>query len=477
MHRITPTTNKKYIKKAVKDEHLKKVLLNATLSTVSSRQAIIDLMPYWEQLRRKTHDIKRDVIEHLDKYLEQFEKNCIANGLMVHWAKDAKEANDIILKLAADNDVRTVVKSKSLTTEEIGLNYTLAENDIRVFETDLGEFIVQLAGQIPSHLIIPALHLSREDIGKVFAEKLECEYTDDPVELLHIARATLRRQFLTADMGISGANFAVADTGCICIVENEANAHLTTSLPRVHVAVVGIEKIIPSIKDLSYFLKLLPPNATGQKISTYVNFIGATARRVTGEGPEQVHIILLDNGRSEVLKDAELRQTLFCIRCGACLNVCPVYQHIGGHAYGWVYMGPIGINLIPQYLGLEVGKKSPYLCSLCRACEEVCSTKIDLPGHILHLRNSIIRAGKGNFIERIGMKLWAFAANHPRLYRFGSWFPAKLQRLLPGGMRFPAPGYFRERILPRFDYKGFRNKYKKYVRQSGNDANKQRDNS
>jgi len=459
--KMTPLKTKKYAKKAVKNQELKKALLSATKSTVESRQEIIDQLPYWEQLRQKAHDIKKQTIENLDKYLEQFESNCGKNGIQVHWAENSEDAQNIILRLAEENNVRTIVKSKSLTTEEIGLNKALLDNDIQTFETDLGEFIVQLMGQIPSHLIIPALHLTRQDIGKLFSEKFGCEYTEEPSELLDIARAKLRELFLSADMGISGANFGIADTGCICILENEANAHFVTSLPKIHVAVMGIEKIIPSLDTLPYFLKLLPTNATGQKISTYVNFIGEPSSDKLSEGPEQVHIILLDNGRSRILQEPSLREALFCIRCGACLNVCPVYQQIGGHAYGWVYMGPIGINLIPLFLGFSEGRYSPSLCSLCRACQEVCSTNIDLTEHILELRNRIVRAGYNSKIEQIGLSLWAFFARHPFLYRFASSLPRILQRLLPKGTGFPAPGYTRKRCLPPFDVKGFRKRFYK----------------
>jgi len=348
-----------------------------------------------------------------------------------------------------------------LTTEEIHLNKLLIENGIEALETDLGEYIVQLNEQIPSHLIIPALHLSRRDVGKLFAEKLGVDYTEDPVQLLRIARAKLREKFLSADMGISGVNFAIAKAGCFCIVENEANAHLTITLPKIHVAVMGIEKLIPDFSSLPYFLKVLPPSATSQKSSTYVNFVGGPSRSKYGEGPEEVHLVLLDNGRSRILRDAQLRETLFCIRCGACLNVCPVYQQIGGHAYGWVYMGPIGITLIPQFLGEATGKYAPYLSSLCGACFNTCPMRINIPHHLLKLRKRIVESGNTIIIERLGMSVWAFLARHPHLYRLVTWFPAKIQQLFPKDKSFPVPGYGKERSFGRFDAKGFRKRYKK----------------
>lgn len=456
---VSPLQTKGLIKDALKNSSVRLAVLNATDSSVISRQKIIDQIPYWQDLRSKAHSIKKDVIENLDKYLEQFEENCTKNGIVVHWAKDSKEARNIIFEIAQTNHVKKIVKSKSLTTEEIHLNDFLIEKGIETLETDLGEYIVQLNEQIPSHLIIPAMHLSRKDIGRLFSKKLGIEYTEEPVELLKIARKILREKFLSADMGITGINFAFASSGSFCIVENEANAHNTLSLPKIHVAVMGLEKIIPDVKMLPYFLKLLPPSATGQKSSTYVNFIGGLSRNKFGEGPEQVHIILLDNGRTKVLKDPKLRETLFCIRCGACLNVCPIYQQIGGHAYGWVYMGPIGATLIPQYLGEAEGKYSPFLSSLCGACYDVCPVKIDLPHHLLTLRNKIVESGNTKVIDKLGFKIWSFFASRPKLYRAASIIPAKLQKLLSKDCSFPVPGYYKERKFARFDSKGFRKQF------------------
>ncbi|MBD3291236.1 iron-sulfur cluster-binding protein [candidate division KSB1 bacterium] len=457
---VTPVNTKKYVRNALADVDMRKSVDKATQSTVDARQAIIDQTPYWEELRFKTHSIKKNVMDNLDTYLTEFEKHCQENGIQVHWASDAAEAREIILRLARENKVKKIVKSKSLTTEEMHLNQALIDNNIETLETDLGEYIIQLMEQIPSHLIIPALHLSRKDVGKLFHEKLGTEYTDEPTELLKIARAKLREKFLTADMGISGVNFGIAGAGAFCIVENEANAHLTMTLPKIHVAVMGIEKLIPKLSDLPYFLKLLAPNATGQKSSTYVNIIGGPLRDRFGEGSEEVHLVLMDNGRSRILRDPSLRETLFCIRCASCLNACPVYQQIGGHAYGWVYMGPIGITLIPQYLGEKVGSTSPYLSTLCSACFDACPMRIRLPDHILKLRNRIVENSNPPLTERIGMALWGFLAKHPRLYRVATWFPGKAQQLLPGDRTFPLPGYARKRAFARFDAKGFRNRFK-----------------
>lgn len=441
------------------DTNLRSAVRKATESTVDSRRNIINQIPYWEQLREKVYSIKKDAIENLDKYLVQFEENCVKNNINVHWALDAEEARKIIFDIAQRTNSTKIVKSKSLTTEEIYLNKFLTDSNIEVLETDLGEYIVQLNGQIPSHLIIPAMHLSRKDIGKLFSDKLGVPYTEEPVELLKIARKILREKFLNADIGISGANFAFASSGSFCVVENEANAHLTISLPKVHIALMGIEKLIPDKKLLPYFLKLLPPSATGQRSSTYVNFIGGPTRQKYGEGPEEVHIILLDNGRTKILQDAQLRETLFCIRCGACLNACPVYQQIGGHAYGWVYMGPIGSTLIPQYLGEAEGKYSPFLSSLCGACGEVCPVKINLPKHLLKLRNRVVESHSNKLFDRIAFRIYSSLLTKPKLYRVLTKFPIYLQKLMPGGRPLPVPGYYGKREFALFDRKGFRRRY------------------
>lgn len=456
---LRASQTKEYIKSALKNDGLRQAVDKATQTALSKRADKVRQIPYWEELRHKAHAVKRQVMEHLDEYLVTFEEQCRKNGIQVHWAANAEEARQIVLRIAQENHVRTVVKSKSLTTEEIHLNKFLISHSIETLETDLGEYIVQLLDQIPSHLTAPALHLTRKDVGKIFHEKLDVPYTEEPTELLAIARAKLREKFLGADMGISGVNFAVADSGCFVVVENEANARLTIGLPKIHVAVMGIEKLIPSFAELPVFLKLLPVSATGQKQTVYVNVVGGPLSRINGEGPEQVHVILLDNGRSKILGDPQLRETLFCIRCGACLNVCPIYQQVGGHAYGWVYMGPIGATLIPQYLGTLEGRYAPFVSSLCGACFQICPLRINIPHHLLRLRNDVVVAGHALKAEKIAIKAWAFLAKHPALYRLATWFPGKLQRLHL--KPFPAPGYAKKRSLGTFDAKGFRKRFLK----------------
>ncbi len=463
--KLRPRHTKRYLHAALRDERLRSAVDKATQTALAKRAEKVAAEPQWEALRRRARLVKRRVIEHLDHYLQTFEERCRSNGIEVHWAADAAEAQRIILKIARRNNVRTVVKSKSLTTEEIHLNSFLIEQGIETLETDLGEFIVQLLDQIPSHLTAPALHLTRRDVGKVFHEKLGVPYTEEPTELLSIARAKLREKFLTADMGISGVNFAIAEEGCFAVVENEANARLSIGLPKIHVAVMGIEKLIPSFDDLPVFLKLLPPSATGQKQTVYVNIVGGPLHAICGEGPQQVHLVLLDNGRTNILADPQLRETLYCIRCGACLNVCPIYQQVGGHAYGWVYMGPIGVTLIPQFLGTDEGRDSPFVSSLCGACREICPLAIDIPHHLLKLRHRVVENGRSPFLERMIIRLWAAIAERPRLYRAAAAVPAFLQRLFPGP--FPAPGYFKERSLGRMDEKGFRRRFMEHQKRNG----------
>lgn len=469
---LKASQTKFYIKQALKNDALRAAVDKATQTAMAKRAAIIETIPYWEELRHRAHAIKRDVIEHLDSYLQQFEQQAQANGLQVHWAMDAHEAREIIYDIAEKNNVKTVVKSKSLTTEEIHLNTFLTDHGIEVLETDLGEYIIQLLGHIPSHLTAPALHLSRQEIGKIFHEKLGVDYTDDPSELLGIARTRLRSTFLAADMGISGVNFAIAESGCLTIVENEANARLTIGLPKVYIAVMGIEKLLPSFRELTVFLKLLAPSATGQKQTVYVNIVGGPLHTQLGEGPEQVHVILLDNGRSKILADPQLRETLFCIRCGACLNACPIYQQVGGHAYGWVYMGPIGATLIPQFLGEKEGRFAPFVSSLCGACFFACPVRINIPQHLLKLRNKVVKAGDSTVIEHIGFKVWAFLARHPSLYRLVTRFPGAVQQLYK--KPFPVPGYTKERAVGVFDGKGFKKRFTELEKMSRQSAFKRR---
>ena len=430
MNHLSSETFKENARAALADVQLRGALKNATSLFGERRKAAAASLPNWEDLRSQARAIKDEVLSHLDRYLEEFVGNAESRGAIIHWARDAAEANSIICGLAAERNARIVVKSKSMTTEETHLNDALEAAGMQVVETDLGEYIIQLAGEPPSHIIAPAIHKTRRQIGELFTSELGMPPTDDVAEMTRTARATLRDRFAAADLGISGVNFAIAETGTIVIVENEGNIRLTTSLPRIHIAVMGIEKVIPLFADLDVFLKLLPRSGTGQSLTTYQSFITGIKHRPTDEGPDELHIVLLDNGRSRMLAHPVTRQSLACIRCGACLNACPVYQQVGGHAYGSVYPGPIGAVITPQLMGIEKAAQLPYASSLCGACREVCPVKIDIPRLLLHLRGEI-SPRKGSFAERFAFKVWARVMTSPALYRMSSVAGRILQRVVP----------------------------------------------
>jgi L-lactate dehydrogenase complex protein LldF len=357
----------------------------------------------------------------------------------MHWARDGVEVSNIIIRLLHERNAKRVVKSKSMATEEIHLNAALEAAGIETVETDLGEWIIQLANETPSHIVVPAIHKSKKQIAELFADKIGIEATDDVARLTGAARRVLRQRFAEADAGISGVNFGVAETGTILILENEGNIRLTTSLPKIHIAVMGIEKVIPRLSDLDVFLKLLPRSGTGQQLTAYQSLITGTRKRSEDEGPEELHIILMDNGRSRMLAHPVTRQSLACIRCGACLNACPVYQQIGGHAYGSVYPGPIGAVITPQLIGIGKASQLPYASSLCGACREVCPVKIDIPALLLHLRAEVVEgtasgtAGqkgpvKRKFAERLVFRLYAWAWSNPKLYESSTRIARFFQR-------------------------------------------------
>jgi L-lactate dehydrogenase complex protein LldF len=417
---------------ALADGQLRGALRHATTLFGERRRAALATVPDWEGARDRARAIKDETLAHLDRYLEEFTANAERAGAQVHWARDAAEACDIIGRIAQQRGARTVVKSKSMASEEIHLNAALARRGIEPVETDLGEYIVQLAGETPSHIVVPAIHKTRAQIAALFADKLGIALSDDVATLAAAARQALRRRFAEADLGISGVNFAVAETGTILILENEGNARLTTSLPRTHVALMGIEKVIPRFADLEVFLQLLPRSGTGQALTAYQSLLTGTKRRPEDEGPDELHIVLLDNGRSHMLASAVTRQTLACIRCGACLNACPVYRQIGGHAYGSVYPGPIGAVLTPQLLGTGRSSELPYASSLCGACRDVCPVKIDIPAVLLHLRALAVDggAGKRRLLERLAFWAYATVMARPRLLE---WLvrAARTLRILP----------------------------------------------
>jgi L-lactate dehydrogenase complex protein LldF len=424
-------------------------------------------MDDWQALREAASAIRRHTLANLDGYLEQVEAQVQAAGGQVHWAEDAAAARAAVLEIAAEHGVALAVKVKSMATEEIGLNAALEAAGIEVFETDLGEFIIQLMGTGPSHIIVPAVHLKKEEIAALFTARLGVAAPPDPQRLTAIARTTLREKFLAAQMGISGANFLVAETGTLVIVTNEGNGRMCTTLPELHVAVVGIDKVVPDWESLTVLLKLLARSATGQKLSAYTAFITGP-RRAAGEfGPAAFHLVLLDNGRSRILADPLRRETLKCIRCGCCLNVCPVYQQVGGFAYGWFISGPVGAIFTPQILGTEAAAELPFASTLCGACADVCPVKVPIPELLLSLRQEVVE-GRADAPPRVAgglrvvSRLGAAALARPWLYKFGTRLLPSVQRPWRRGdwlpvLPPPLARWTRVRPLPRLggDFRGW----------------------
>jgi len=370
---------------ALGDSQLRHNLRNATTTIRDKRARVVAEVPDWEELREAGRAIKADVMARLDEYLVQFEESVHAAGGTVHWARDAAEANRIVLDVARSHGADELVKVKSLTTDEIQLNDALAAGGVQAVETDFAELILQLDGDWSSHILVPAIHRNRAEIRDLFVRTIARgqDLSDAPSELAETARVYLREKFLSAKLGVSGATFGVAETGTVVVVESEGNGRMCTTLPAVLVTVLGIEKLVPRFADLEVFLQLLPRSSTGERMNPYTSlWTGVTA----ADGPQELHVVLLDNGRTNVLADETGRQALHCIRCSACLNVCPVYARTGGHAYGSVYPGPIGAILTPQLRGLEQAKSLPYASSLCGACYDACPVKIDIPTVLLHLR-------------------------------------------------------------------------------------------
>ena len=368
-----------------------------------------------------------DVLRDLPRQLEQFEARLIANGVQVHWAETGAAAADVVCDIARRNGVKRVAKAKSMISEEIHLNAALERAGLDVVETDLGEYIVQLANDRPSHIVAPIIHMTRGDVGRVMHEKINTPLTDDPATLGGYAREKLREVFLTADMGITGANFGIVETGTICLVTNEGNGRMVTTLPRVHVALIGIEKLVPTLADLMGLLKLLPRSATGQKLTAYTSLINGPRRAGDECGPQEVHVVLIDNGRTQ-LYEGECAEILGCIRCGACMNVCPVYTSIGGHAYGDTYPGPVGAVVTPGLRGLDAWADLPHASSLCGACREVCPVRLDIPRMLLTLRHATTRQHAPSWL-RHAMRGFATVVQRPALYRLANALARRVLRV------------------------------------------------
>ena len=409
------------VKKALSDDQLRKALGNMKAGFQDKRAATVAKLPEFQDLRDQGKAIKDDVLANLDYYLERFEDNVTKDGGQVHWARTSQEACDAILGICRDSGARIATKGKSMIAEEIGLNDYLEKNGMTPVETDLGEYIIQLRHEGPSHIIAPAIHLSKDQITDTFRRShthLDADRPlDEPRELTDEARTVLRQQFLNADVGITGANFLIAETGSTVIVTNEGNGDLTQNLPRVHIVIASIEKIVPTLEDASSILRLLARSATGQEYSVYTTFSSGPKRPDDIDGPDEFHVVILDNGRSDML-GTEAAEALRCIRCGACMNHCPVYGAIGGHAYGWVVPGPIGAALTPGLLGVEETRDLPNASTFCGKCEEVCPMKIPLPKIMHSWRVEEFDRGLTPPRQRFGLGSWAWVATRPRLYRW-----------------------------------------------------------
>ena len=397
------------------DPRLQAALKKLQSNFVKGRAERVAELDNFEEIRDAAAAIRDRALAHLDAYLEEFEKNATARGAVVHWAETADDVNRIVCEIAARHGVRMIAKSKSMVTEECGLNEALEAAGYEVIETDLGEYILQLANEHPSHIVAPVVHKSREEVSDLFALKHARPRKTDIAQLTREARDMLRPQFLAADMGVSGANFIIAETGSTLIVTNEGNGRMVTTLPRVHVAITGIEKVVPTLEDVSVLLRLLPRHGTGQSITNYISVTTGVRDAGASDGPEHFHVVLVDAGRTRLL-GTDLQSMLRCIRCGACMNHCPVYQSVGGHAYGWVYPGPMGSVLTPSYAGLEAALDLPHAATLCNQCGVVCPVKIPLPELLRKLRERQFERRLRPWSERLGLRAWAWFAQRPALY-------------------------------------------------------------
>jgi L-lactate dehydrogenase complex protein LldF len=422
-------------------------------------------------LQDKGRAIKAHTLDNLAYYLEMVERNVIASGGHIYFARDAEAASNYVVNLAKERGIELVIKGKSMVSEEMALNHRLEEEGIEPVETDLGEYIVQLAEETPFHIIAPAIHKSRGEVSELFAEKLNVPMYDNIEDLTREARDQLRQKFVDAGMGITGANFIVAETGTVTLVTNEGNGRMCTSMPKIHVAITGMEKVVPSIEDLGLFLRLLIRSATGQRISSYVTTVTGPRGEDEVDGPEEFHLVIVDNGRSKMLADPNLREALYCLRCGACLNACPVYRKVGGHAYGWVYPGPIGAIVSPMLTNLSEAKDLPYASTLCGACKEACPVKINIPRMLLYLRKELTQGEtypehkSVSMAESTAVKGWRASVSSSFMMRLSNLGGRLLQLpFVRGGRidRLPSPlsGWTKHRKFPAIASKPFRTRWK-----------------
>ncbi len=454
---------------ALQDITLQTALDRGTGNADGRRRQVIGELPQAQALRQQGRGARLRALHDLPELLEQMEANLIANGGHVLWAADAAEANQHIIDICQQHKLKQGVKSKSMATEEINMHEALNAEDIHVTETDLGEYIVQISGDHPSHIIMPVMHLTKEKIRDLFVRELDMPPTDNANEMTAFIRRRLRGEYIHADFGMSGGNFLIAETGTVVIVTNEGNGRLSTSVPRVHIAVVGIEKIIPTWEDFATLIQMLPRSATGQRLSVYVNGFTGPARPDEPDGPDEFYLILLDNGRSGIYT-SEYTEALACIRCGACLNACPVYQNVGGHSYGWVYPGPIGAIITPLLKGKENAEPLPFASSLCGACKQACPVDINIPDMLLKLRRDL--EGEQEPIWKAAMKAYGFSFSHPLLFEMGGRVASRASRAISGSsgegipsdlpLPYPLNGWSQSRDFPPFAEQSFHDWWRKH---------------
>jgi L-lactate dehydrogenase complex protein LldF len=444
------------VREAIQNDNLQVALDRNAEKKKRTRSEVNESLPDIAQLRQKAKQIRQDTLENLDQHLDQFTQTIEANGFILHRARTAQEARQIVLDLVKSQDAELVVKSKTMVSEEIHLNRALEDAGFEVVETDLGEYIVQLRGEPPSHIVAPAIHLRREDVGKTFQEKLGMPYTDDVEVLNKAARDSLRAKFLSAQVGISGVNFGVAETGSICIVTNEGNGRMVTTVPRMHIALMGMERLVPTLSDLEIMLRLLPRFATGQKLTSYISLIQGPRTSAEPDGPLERHLVLIDNGRMN-LRRSPLEEALLCIRCGSCLDHCPVYREIGGYSYESVYPGPIGSVISPGLFGLEQHGHLAKASTLCGACQDACPVDIDLPNLLLRVRGDYVEQVPQPQVSKWGIRTYTWIMGQPgRLqlaHKLASWGTRLLPKVNGWGSWLPAPlsAWTHTRNYPTFD--------------------------